>query len=183
LLGDILRAVVELLNYFIAKPQAAKRSTAIAAGFLDFGFDLFDLFILYLDVFLFAADVDAQAGIEVQINVGDENQGEPGDDVATPIVDEQFELREQQEKERDPVAEAIFAGEEIEKFAFPEGVAALAFVFAPVAGFTKNFLEDDGASDGGDGDGEDEEPENLLADREHETVIERRGRGHSAGIG
>ncbi len=72
--------------------------------FLDAGYD--PLFL----------DVDPDKSIEAHINVGDPNHGKTGDQVSTPIGEEQVESRHGEHKDRDVVAKAIFTGKQVEKF-------------------------------------------------------------------
>jgi hypothetical protein len=78
------------------------------------------------------------------------------------------------------VAEAVFAGEKIEKFPADDSATPLALLFAPVAGLGEDFLEDEGADDAGDGDGEDEEL-NDLAGEVHCVLVYEAGFGFGDG--
>jgi len=70
------------------------------------------------------------------------------------------------------VAEAVLAGEEIEKFAWDEAAAVLALVFAPVAGLAEDLFVGDGPGDGGHREREDKEVGELLLE----------SHGHLSGI-
>jgi hypothetical protein len=128
-------------------------------------------------------DVEAEAVEEAHVDVGDPDEGEPGDEIAAPSFVEHLEARDDEQECGDVVAEAVFAGEEIEKFARDEAAAVLALVFAPVAGLAEDFFVGDCPRDACDGKGEDEEIGELtLESHEHFSGIqsassEMHGRG------
>ena len=83
----------------------------------DFPFYLLDVLLFGFDFFFLRRDLNAQAAVEVQVNVGDEDQGEKPDHVPPPIQEHQVIMAPHEERDRHIVAEAVFAGEEIEELA------------------------------------------------------------------
>jgi len=73
-----------------------------------------------------------------------------------------LKTRDDEQERGDVVAEAVFAGKEIEKFAWDEAAAVLALVLAPVAGLAEDLFVGDGPGDAGHGKREDEEVGELL---------------------
>jgi hypothetical protein len=117
-------------------------------------------------------DIEAEAVEEAHVDVGDPDEGEPGDEIAAPSFVEHLEARDDKQEGGDVVAKAVFAGEEIEKFARDEAAAVLALVFAPVAGLAEDLFVGDGPGDAGHGKREDEEVGELLLE----------SHGHLSGI-
>ncbi len=107
-------------------------------------------------------DVEAQAVEEAHVDVGDPDEGEPGDEIAAPAFVEHLEARDDEQECGDVVAETVFAGKEVEKFAWDEAAAVLALIFAPVTGLAEDLFVGDGPGDAGDGKREDEEVGELL---------------------
>ena len=120
-------------------------------------------------------DVDAQPGVEVQIGIGDHHRGEDRDHIATPVVQQQLKASQSDEANRDIVAEAVLAGEQVEKLPSHDGSAVFAAAFAEVAGFAKDVFENDGPRNTCHGYGQDQQPEDLLGDGS-------RGASHATGV-
>ena len=66
----------------------------------------------------------------------------------TPSL-EQLEARDEQHEHGYPVAEAVFAGEEVKELPLDQPAAAPALVGAPVAHLAKDFFRGHGARDAG----------------------------------
>src|SRR4051812_35072605 len=98
---------------------------SIAADGFGFGLKLFGLFFFHLGVGFFAADIYAQAAVEAHVGIGEPDEGEKADQVAAPVVQEKFVAGDDEEEERDPVAEAVFAGEEVGELANEKISAAI----------------------------------------------------------
>jgi hypothetical protein len=97
------------------------------------------------DILVF--DIEPQAIERAHIDVRNPYQGKLSDDITPPSETEHFKLRQEQEKGRYIVAEAILASEEIEEFAQVEWCTVLTFVFAEVSGLSKDFLMSDSPGD------------------------------------
>ncbi len=128
---------------------------------------LFDLHFLLdrLDLDPPFLNFQTEPAVNVQIKVGDKHEGEEGDDVSTPIIEQEFVAGEEEEKDGDVMAEAVLAGEEIEELAIEELVACAALVLAPLARLAEDFLEDHSSHHAGDGHGQHEQAEELLTHR------------------
>ena len=85
-------------------------------------------------------DVQAQTIEEAHIDVGDPNEREPGDQVASPALVKHLEAGDNEEESCDVVAEAVLAGEEVEELSRDESAATLATVFAPLARLTEDLF-------------------------------------------
>ena len=117
-------------------------------------------------------DVEAQAVEEAHVDVGDPNEGEPRDEIATPAFVEHLEMRDDEQKCGDVVAETVFTGEEVEKLAWDQAAAVLTLIFAPVARFAEDLFVSDGPGNTGHREREDEEVGELLLE----------SHGHLSGI-
>jgi hypothetical protein len=61
------------------------------------------------------------------------------------------------------MAEAIFAGEEIKELPLEDRLAGSAALLAELARLAENLLLGDGPSDAGNGDGQNEQPDDLSS--------------------
>src|ERR1700722_9720498 len=68
------------------------------------------------------------------------DQSEECDQIAPPVVVKQFVARDNEKGRRYPVAETVFAGEEVEKLSTEKRIGLLAPVGAIVARLAKDFL-------------------------------------------
>ena len=128
----------------------------------------FDLGLVYGYGYVFVLDVEAQAVEETHVDIGNPDEGEPGDEIAAPAFVEHLKARDYQKKGGDVVAEAVFAREEVKEFARDEAAAVLALVFAPVARFAEDLFMGDGPCDACDRKGKNEEIGELaLKSHEH----------------
>src|SRR6185503_13406995 len=98
------------------------------------------------------------------VDVGDEHQREERDDVAAPVVEPQVIAGQDQEPDCHVMAEAVFAGEEIEELAFGDRFSVPAARHAVLARLPENLLVGDGPGDTRNRDGEDEEHRDLHAE-------------------
>ena len=80
---------------------------------------------LVCDDYVFMFDFEAQAVVDRHVNVGDEDEGEPCDEVAAPAGYEELEAGEEEEEGGDVMGEAVLAGEEVKEFPADEGLAVL----------------------------------------------------------
>ncbi len=95
---------------------------------------------------LLTLDVETQAVVDAHVLIRDPHQGEEREQISAPILVEQFVASDYQEHDCYVVAETIFTGKKIEKFAF-EDVALVALALAVLAGLPKNFFVGDGPGD------------------------------------
>src|ERR1700722_19443714 len=103
-------------------------------GFLFVGFDL-DVFVL---------DIQAKPSKCTHVEIGDPYKRESGDQITPPSAVEHCESGDCKKGRRNIVAEAIFTGQQIKKFASQESPAGTALSGAPVARFAKYFLVSNG---------------------------------------
>ncbi len=112
---------------------------------------------LALHLVLFAFDLDALAfDIEPEsvedrhVLICHPDQGKEPEQVSAPIWENQFVARDDKEQRRDPVAEAVFAGEQIKKLADKYMPGLLAAARAKVARLAEDFLMRDGPANARD---------------------------------
>ena len=89
------------------------------------GFALLDVVLFGRDLEVFVLDVEAETVVDAHVLVGYPYESEEGDEISTPSFIEHMEARDDQKEGGDVVAETVFAGEEIKKFA-PRKSAGLA---------------------------------------------------------
>src|ERR1700736_1851918 len=82
-------------------------------------FHLFHFFLYVLDLCAVLADIETQVGVDAHVLVGDPDQSKEGDQVAAPVVEQQFVVRQDEEESRHIMAEAEFTGKKKIKFAAP----------------------------------------------------------------
>jgi hypothetical protein len=116
-----------------------------------------------LDLQALMANVQAQPPIQTHVQIGEAHQSEPCQEKAAPSGEQQTKTGERQKKCRDVMAEAEFAGEEVEELPLVHAAAVPAFFFAPLAGVTGDFLMRDRPGDGGDGNRQDGQLNELFA--------------------
>ncbi|MCU1322373.1 MAG: hypothetical protein JWM43_2022 [Acidobacteriaceae bacterium] len=133
---------------------------------LGFAFDpgLFDG-----DLYVLVLDIEAQTVEEAHVDVRHPDEGKPGYEIAAPTFVEHLESGDEEESGGDVVAEAVLASEKVEEFAGDQGLAVLASVFAPLAGFAEDLFVGDGPGDAGDGD------------RQQKKIRDLAGQGHQHG--
>jgi hypothetical protein len=110
---------------------------------------------------LLATDVDTQSAEQAHINVGHPYNGEEAEQIATPVVQQQLEMREPDEECCDIMAETVFADEEIKEFPLQQRCANLALFLAKFSGFLEYLFMRHGPSNASDGNGQYEEPKDL----------------------
>src|SRR5947207_10365190 len=96
--------------------------------------------LLDLRLDLFALDVEAQPAVEAHVLVRHPYEREAADQVAAPVFVEQFVARDEEEEYRYVVAEAVFAGEQVEEFSLVPARARLALPDAELARLAKDLL-------------------------------------------
>jgi hypothetical protein len=126
---------------------------------------------------LLSRDVDPQTAIQIQIGVGDEDQGEKGDHIAAPIKKEQVIMGQKQESGGYIMAEAVFAGEEVKEFSLDELAAILASLCAIISHLSEDFLKDHRSRYGGDWNGQNEKRDDHLPRNNHVGVARNCGTG------
>jgi hypothetical protein len=89
---------------------------------------------------IFMFDADAQTAVNAHPLIGEPRQQEKRQNVAAPIVEKNFEVRQNQNQKRYPMAETILASENVKKFTLKQIFAGFASFLAKIARFTKNFF-------------------------------------------
>jgi len=78
---------------------------------------LHHLVLFALNLYALALDVEAQAVEDRDVLIRDPDKGKEAENRAAPILIHQPVVRDQQEDERYPMAEAEFAGKQVEELA------------------------------------------------------------------
>ena len=102
------------------------------------GFGLIRLFAFNLYTLLF--QVQAQQCEHRYVDVRNPNQGESADQITPPVGIKEFEAGDEEKEYGYVVAKAVFAGEEVEKFALIKTLAILAAGYANVMEFAKQLF-------------------------------------------
>src|SRR5215204_2709616 len=86
------------------------------------------------------ADAEPQAAIDADEVIGHPHEREPGDEIAAPVVEQKLETGCDEDRGRHVMAEAIFAGEQVEEFAGRETGAAFTTPDAVVVELTEQLF-------------------------------------------
>jgi hypothetical protein len=124
----------------------------------NFLFHMFDLDAVF-------ADIKPQAGVNTHVLIGDPDECEERDQVATPVVEKQLVVREDEKKRRHIMAEAELAGKEEKKLAASGIGMDLTLADTIFAGLAENFFMRDGPGDAGDRERERKKPYELQRER------------------
>ena len=135
-------------------------------------FSFFHLFfqLLYflfhvLDFDTVLADIEAQAGVNAHVLVGNPDQGKAADQVAAPVVKQEFVVRDEQEKNGHIMAEAKFAGKKKVEFTAKINVVVFTLTGAVFTRLTENFFMRYRPGNAGNGDGQYKQPYDLQSER------------------
>lgn len=99
-----------------------------------------DLGLVDRNGYVLMFDIEAKTVEEAHIDICDPDQREPRNQVAAPTQVEHLKPGDDEEQNRDVVAETVLAGEEIEELSSNERTAVLTAVLAPIAGFAEDFF-------------------------------------------
>jgi len=110
-------------------------------------------------------DVEAQAGVNAHILVGDPDQREKCDEVAAPVIEEKLVMSEEKEKCRYVMAEAEFASEKEEELAAGRIWMTLTLADAIFAGLAKDFFMRYRPGDTGNRERKRKKPNELQRER------------------
>lgn len=124
-----------------------------------------------LCIYSFTLDIGADQQKKAHINIGDPDQGEPGNKIASPVREQKMKSGDDQEQCGDIKAKTIFAGKQVEEFTPQEGSGALALSFAIFPGFKKDLFVGHRPGDTGDGNGKDKEPGKLCGNWGHVVKV------------
>jgi hypothetical protein len=113
-------------------------------------------FLFDFDFFAFRFQPQSQAPERAHIDIRDPDESENGDDQTPEIVKQQAITCQQNEEERYPVAQAVFAGEHIEELALKEVGAFFAALRAVFTRFAEDLFVRNRPRNAGDRDGEHE---------------------------
>ena len=137
----------------------------LASGcFLNFAVLIFlvpDLLLHVLDFDPFLADVEPKMRVNTHVLVGYPDQSKAADEISTPVLIKQLETGDDEKKCGHIVAEAVLAGEDEEEFAPQEAGILFALADAVVSSFSADLFVGDGPGDGGNGKGQQKQPEDL----------------------
>ena len=117
--------------------------------YLFFLFTIHALFLV-LNLDALALDVKAQAIVDAHVLIGDPDERKPRQKVSAPVRHEQFVASDYEEDDCHVMAEAVFAGEEVEEFSLDKSAAGLALSCAELARLSEHFLMRHSPSDARD---------------------------------
>ena len=106
-------------------------------------------------------DLDAKAAVDAHPEIRDQGKNEKCDDVATPVIHQQFEIRAQNYDERNPVAEAVLARPDVKELAREDVLGRFTSPLEGLARLPEYFLLRHRPCDRGDDEREDQEREYL----------------------
>ena len=101
-------------------------------------------------------DIQAQAVVDADIEIADPHQREERDQVSAPIREQQLKARDGKKDCRHVVAEAIFAGKQVEELPLQNRATRLAFGSAVILHLPKDGFVCNRPRHRGDGQREDE---------------------------
>lgn len=127
---------------------------SLVLAFLHFLFFLLSNDSLFLDI-------DSQKRVQAHVDVSNPHQCEASKKITAPVVKQQCEFGDDEHEDGNVVTEAILAGEEIKEFSDSNRFRVLALFNTILAWLTKNFLVRHSPGDAGDGNSENEKPEQL----------------------
>lgn len=104
-------------------------------------------------------------GVDTHVLVGDPDQCEKGDEIAAPVVEQQFVMRKEEEKCRHIMAEAEFTSEEEEKLSARGARMGLTLANAIFARLTEDFFMRHGPGDAGNRERKRKKPYELQRER------------------
>ena len=104
-------------------------------------------------------------GVNTHVLIGDPDEREKRNQVAAPVVKQQFVMRKKEEKRRHIMAEAEFTGEEEEKLSARRAGMALTLADTIFARLAEDFLVCYGPGDAGDRKRERKKPYELQRER------------------
>ena len=133
----------------------------------DFGCDLLLHGLFGGDGDILMLDLQPKPVEDAHVNVGHPDQGEPGDEVASPAQEEHLEAGDDEKEERDVVREAVLAGEEVKEFSPGQRLAALRLFLAELTRFAKDLFMRNGPRSAGDRDGQEQKKSELNVEWHH----------------
>ena len=133
------------------------------------GFTLLDVFLFGRNFQVLVLDVEAEAVVNAHVLVGYPYEGEEGDEISTPSRIEHVETRNDQEQGRDVVAETIFAGEEIKKFAPGEAAGLTRLTLTIFSWLAEYFFVSDGPCNAGHRNSQHKKPRQLHSEGDGEA--------------
>lgn len=111
------------------------------------------------------ADIEPQVGVNAHVLVGNPDEREESYEIAAPIVEQQLVMREDEEKCRNVMAKAEFAGEEEKELAASRVGMALTLAGAIFARLAEDLFMRYGPGDAGNGERERKKPYELQRER------------------
>lgn len=114
-----------------------------------------------LDLDAFFANIEPQMRVHAHVLVGHPDQSKAADQISAPVRVEQLVARDDEKESCHVMAEAIFTSENEEELPDPEAAVLLAFADAVIARLAEDLFMGNGPGDAGDGNGQQEQPDDL----------------------
>lgn len=109
------------------------------------------------DFCAFFPEVETKPAEDSHVNVCHPDQRKTGNQIPSPIGKQKLVASDDQEEGSNVVAEAVFASEQVEKFAFEDETAGLAVRDAEFMEFAYDFFMRDGPRNGCNGESDDKQ--------------------------
>src|SRR5512132_2745100 len=130
----------------------------------------------HLDVLPLRCNRQPQSSEKTRVKVCDPDDRKAGDEIAAPILKNHSEPGQEEHPDRDIVAEAILAGEQVEEFARQDIPAGVTPGGEPLTEFAEDILVSDRPAHARDWNRKEEQQEHLVTDRHMENSIAHRAK-------
>jgi|ERR1700722_1331267 len=110
-------------------------------------------------------DVEPQPVVDTHVLVGRSDQRKQCDKVPSPAAIKHLKMRDQQKQNRDIVAQAVFACENVKEFSAGEAACLEMLALTILTRLAEDLLMRGGPRDAGNRDGEDQQLRNLHPER------------------
>ena len=117
------------------------------------------LFLFRYDSLLL--DVDSDKGMDAHVEICNPNDWKACNQITYPVVEQQFVLGDEQNKNSNVMAEAILACKKIKEFSLRDRLTCLRFLHAILPWFAKDLFVSDSPCDTRNRNRQDKEPDYL----------------------
>jgi hypothetical protein len=167
-MGSTFLATVTSGSMRQSRNRALESGSPLGAQFF---FVLLHLLLDHLDVLPLRRNRQPQPSEKTHVKVCDPDNREAGYEVAAPILKNQSEPGQKQHPDRDIVAEAVLAGEQVKEFARQDVPAGVASGGEPISEFPEDILVGNRPGHACDWNRKEEQQEHLVTDRHVENSI------------
>src|SRR5438067_13824813 len=115
--------------------EQIRKAASYRSGFFRL---LLQLDLRGLGVLVF--DRDTQPAIDAHPLIREPRQHEECEEIPPPVIEQELESGDREDRERDPVAKAVFAGEDVKELACKKGSSPFAALLAILARLAKDIF-------------------------------------------